>query len=86
MNNKTKAIIAVMIVALVLLGVLFVNTTNSVENMFRQVGAFVVAAVIIIAALAAIYLIMKGKKAIDQHELAKAEKKAAKEAAKESEE
>lgn len=79
MNNKTKAIIAVIVVAFVLLGVLFVNTTNQVENMFRQVGAFVVAAVIIIAALAVIYLIIKGKRAMEKREIKKIDKQAEKE-------
>ena len=77
MNNKTKAIIVVIIVAIVVLGVLFVNTTAQVDLMFRKIGAFVVAALIIIAALAIIYLIAKGKKAAANREIKKREKNAA---------
>ena len=77
MNNKTKAIIAVIIVAVIVLGVLFVNTTSEVNQMFQKIGAFVVAALVIIAALAIIFLILKGKQAAARREIQKAAKKAA---------
>ena len=78
MNNKTKAIIAVIIAAVVILGVLFVNTTTEVNQMFQKIGAFVVAALVIIAALAIIFLIIKGKQAAAKREIRRSEKKAEK--------
>ena len=76
MNNKTKAIIAVIIVAVIVLGVLFVNTTTEVNQMFQRIGAFVVAALVIIAALAIIFLILKGKQAAARREIQRSAKKA----------
>ncbi|MDO5441373.1 MAG: hypothetical protein Q4F55_02310 [Bacillota bacterium] len=63
MKNKTKAIIAVIVVALVALGYCFINTTAKMEAAFAKIGAIAVAAFIIIAAIVAIVLINKAKKA-----------------------
>lgn len=63
MKNKTKAIIAVIVVALLALAYCFINTTAKMEAAFAKIGAIAVAALIVIAAIVAIVLINKGKKA-----------------------
>lgn len=64
MSNKTKAKIAVVVVALVALGYFFVNTTAEIDAMFRKIGIAAVIVLILGFAIGAFVLINKyqGKK------------------------
>lgn len=83
MKNTTKAIIAVIVLALVALGYFYINTTIAIETTFKNVGRITVLVLVIVCAIAAIVLIFKAKQAKKAHDEKKARRKELKDKRKE---
>ena len=74
MSNKTKAIIAVIIIALTILGYFFIGTTATIEMTFNKIGRIAILVLVVALAIAVIVLINKAKKAKDEHDAKKAKR------------
>lgn len=75
MSGKTKAIIAVIVIALTSLGYFFVNKTAQIEAKLAKIGAIAVIVVIIALAVAAIIIINNWNKTREERKAKAAAKK-----------
>jgi len=74
MSKKTKAIIAVIIIALLALCYFFFNTTVAIESFFRKVGIVAIIVLIIAFVVFGIIFINKFSKAKAEYDVKKAKR------------